>query len=315
MRAPDARAVGVDIGGTKTHLAAVDAGRALNEQVLPTESWRVRRPEEDAVTLAGLARQTLGGAEPEVLVVGAHGCDSAQSCAAFQHLLAGQTTASVLVLNDSELLLPAMGLAEGIAMIAGTGSIAVARGADAAMLTAGGWGWFLGDEGSASGLVREAARAVRAALDRGEPPDALAQALLEALGIDDPILFGRALLREGSAARIGRHAPLVFAAAERGSALAATVIAEAGAALALLVGRLVRRGATGRHVVVGGGVITAQPRLLSAFETALQAAAPGWTSVVLQAPPVAGAVALARRLLRGETVANLPAPSRRDGGT
>ena len=40
----------------------------------------------------------------------------------------------------------------------------------------GGWGAVLGDEGGAAGLVREAARAVWAAHDRGEAPDALAEA-------------------------------------------------------------------------------------------------------------------------------------------
>ena len=53
-------------------------------------------------------------------------------------------------------------------MVSGTGSIGVARDADRNLVIAGGWGWILGDEGGASGIVREAVRAVLAAIDPGE---------------------------------------------------------------------------------------------------------------------------------------------------
>ncbi len=53
---------------------------------------------------------------------------------------------------------PAAGYADGIGVVSGTGSIAVARTAEGRMLAAGGWGWILGDEGSAPALVREAAQ-------------------------------------------------------------------------------------------------------------------------------------------------------------
>jgi glucosamine kinase len=300
--------VGVDIGGTKTQLVVAGDGITLVDQTGMTGGWRRHRPEEDAAALVAMIRDTAGGAEPAAIVVGAHGCDSTEQCRAFQALIAARTDGAVLVLNDSELLLPAAGRAMGISVIAGTGSIAVARLSDGAMLTAGGWGWFLGDEGSASGLVRDAARAVRDALDRGQALDPLARTLLEDLDIDDPVRLGKTLAAEGSAAGIGRHAPALFAAAEGGSQLARSVIEAGGQALALLVRRLVDRGAKGGCVVAGGGVIARQPRLMRAFESAMAEQVPGWSVTLLATPPAFGAIRLAENLVRGDLPPQLPRP-------
>ena len=201
------------------------------------------------------------------------------------------------VVNDAELLVPAAGFADGIGVVAGTGSIAVARRPDRTMLVAGGWGWILGDEGSAPGLVREAARAVRAAIDAGEPPDALAEALLGTLGTDDPTELGRRLEATRGAEAWGRHAHAVFAAAEAGSRPARRVdrgwrsgAGDTGRA----AGRPRRAARTGGG---RGGVIANQPALMAAFAAELARVLPGTEAVLLREPPVTGALALAGRLL------------------
>jgi N-acetylglucosamine kinase-like BadF-type ATPase len=298
----------VDIGGTSTRIVGGCGTARFLDRVIPTASWRIRETAADAAALVHLVRDAADQSDPAVLVIGAHGCDSDLERLRFQQAVAAETRAVVLVLNDAELLLPASGVEQGIALIAGTGSIAVARQADASMLTAGGWGWFLGDEGSASGLVREAARAVRGAIDAGERPDILAALLSEALGLADITGIGKALVARGSAVAIGSLVPLVFDAERRGSRIAAAVIEEGGAALAALVLRLIGRGATGNSVVLGGGVLTAQPSLMDAFRRALAASAPSWTARLVPAAPVEGALSLARRILARDVPANLPPP-------
>ena len=299
---------GVDIGGTKTEFLVLDGDRKL-AKALPTADWRARvNPERDTVALIGALHGLIGDRSPAVLVVGSHGCDTDAECCALQQRLAARLTGTVLVVNDAELLLAASGRETGISVVAGTGSIAVARGRDRRMIAAGGWGWYLGDEGSASGLVREAARAVRGAVDEGKPLDTLGRALLEAVNIENPVELGRRLGERGSAAAIGSLAPLVFEAAERGSSLALEVIANGGRALATLTRRVLERGAPGRDVVTGGGVITRQPRLLEAFRAALAAAAPQLALHLLDQPPVKGAVVLALRLRAGDRPAYLPLP-------
>lgn len=300
--------VGIDIGGTKTQLIAELDGNTGGEAVVDTAEWRARIDHDaDVRALVSLLVATAGTA-PTITVVGAHGCDSDEERLALQTRLALHLRGTVLVLNDSELLLPAAGKTNGISVISGTGSIAVSRDASRRMIASGGWGWYLGDEGSASGLVREAARTVRFALDQGEALDPLGRNLLEALAVSSPIELGRTLGEIGSAAGIGRLAPLVFEAADAGSTHAEKVIVAAGMSLAVLAEQLVRRGAPRGDVVTGGGVIARQPRLLAAFHSALADRLPDVTLTLLHGQPVSGAMVLARKLSVGDLPATLPLP-------
>jgi N-acetylglucosamine kinase-like BadF-type ATPase len=299
---------GIDIGGTKTQLLVEADGETVGERVVHTAEWRARIDHDaDAQALVSLLVATAGAA-PAITVVGAHGCDSDEDRLALQASLARRLPGVVLVLNDSELLLPAAGKASGISVISGTGSIAVSRDALRRMIASGGWGWYLGDEGSASGLVREAARSVRLALDQGYSLDPLGLSLMEALSISSPIEIGRTLGEIGTAAGIGRFAPLVFEAADAGSTYADKVIVEAGAALAALTAQLIKRGAPRGDVVTGGGVIGRQPRLFAAFQFALTDRLPDLRLTLLREPPVAGAMVLARKLSLGDLPPTLPLP-------
>ena len=205
------------------------------------------------------------------------------------------------VVNDAELLVPAAGLDAGIGLIAGTGSVAVGRQTTTgAYLSAGGWGWVLGDEGSASALVREAARALMVRADAGAARDNLEPRLCASFGVSDLVELAARMSWDGGVERWGEHAPVVFQAADAGSAVARSVVSAGGAALAELVGGLVYRGAAGSTVVVAGGVLTVQRRLREAFAQALARRAPGFGVVVLTEAPVAGAVVLARRAVAKE---------------
>ncbi|GGA93847.1 ATPase [Brucella endophytica] len=301
--------VGIDIGGTKTHLLANENRKLVGERILPTGQWRGRFDDEaDASALVNLVTATAEGKPPTVTVIGAHGCDSDEDRLALQIRLARRLPGKVLVLNDSELLLPAAGKTSGISVISGTGSIAVSRDDQRRMLAAGGWGWYLGDDGSASGMVREAARAVRASIDEGDGLEDLGDALMRALAVSSPIELGRALGEIGSAAGIGRFAPLIFSAADAGSELARKVIGHAGGALARLAEQLVRRGAPTTDIVTGGGVISRQRGLFEAFQAALAERLPGASLTLLHEPPVHGAIQLARMLDAAQLPENLPIP-------
>ncbi|MER9316148.1 ATPase [Mesorhizobium sp. M0659] len=291
---------GVDIGGTKTRIMACQGERMIADEVLVTESWRIRQMEADATTLASIVAGLCGGVAPAALAVGAHGCDTGEQCLRFQALLGSRTSGAVRVVNDAELMVPAAGYIDGIGVVSGTGSIAVARTADGKMLAAGGWGWILGDEGSAPALVREAAKAIRHSLDRGQDGDPLIAALMRELGTDDQTKLGILLNETRGAAVWGRYANAVFDAAIAGSALAVRVIREGGAGLAALVELLIERGANPALVVAGGGVISEQPMLMAAFVEAMAKVSPSSQVLLLREPPVLGAVALARRLLVGQ---------------
>ncbi|MFE9453666.1 N-acetylglucosamine kinase [Streptomyces sp. NPDC006739] len=290
--------VGIDVGGTKTHLRALAGDATVTDRIRTSAGWRPHDPAAAADWLARLVTDALpAGARPSALAVGGHACETPRQCALIGTALRRHFDAPALIVGDAELLVPAAGLDKGVGLVAGTGSVAVGRAADGSPVQVGGWGAVLGDEGGSAGLVREAARAVWAAHDRGEAPDELAAGLIAAFGVAEVPALGAALESAADvSAEWGRHAPVVFDAAGAGSLLAHEVITAAGRSLAALVVRLAARGISVDDVVVAGGTVLAQPRLYDAFAAALAESLPGARPQPLRVPPVTGAVALARSL-------------------
>ncbi|MBB2910293.1 N-acetylglucosamine kinase-like BadF-type ATPase [Streptosporangium becharense] len=286
-------AVGVDVGGTKTHWRAVSSHAVVADRIVPSVL---------GAGIGDLAEWLAAGLREleipcDALGVGAHGCDSPALCRRLREELGHRLGAPVRVMNDAHLLPYAAGEPGAIGVIAGTGSVAAGTLPGGEPLLAGGWGWALGDEGSAAGLVREAVRAVLRDHDAGLPADELATGLLAALHADEVPALSQALASAPGAEEWGRHAQVVFAAAEAGSRTAARVVEEGGQALAALVETLISRGARASAVVAAGGVITKQPRLFAALADAVAARHPDLPVTLLATDPVAGAVRLAQELL------------------
>lgn len=296
--------VGIDIGGTKTHLRVEDAGAVLLDRSVRTAEWwhggHLHDPENVSALLALL--DALPGAAQSPLVVGAHGLDSEAQTLAFSQALAEAHDGPALAVNDVELVGPAAGYDEAIAVIAGTGSKVVGRRVDGTLVTAGGYGYILNDPGSAPALVRDAVRSLFDAVDEDEPRDALADLLYEHFAVDEIVGLSNALTMRPRVTTWGAAAPLVFAAADAGSARAAAVIAHAADELARSVELVHRRGAAGSDVVCAGGVITHQPRLLDALGASLAERGLALSLHLLDVPPVRGAIALAGRLTEAATV-------------
>lgn len=295
--APQASVVGVDIGGTKTHLRLRER-TGQRDLIVPTSDWRHREWHRDARSLLDLVASFAEGVPVAALGVGAHGCDDQAECLAFEEAFTAASSMPVRVVNDAELMPAAFGLEQQIGVVAGTGSIAVCRTAQDEMLVAGGWGWIIGDEGSAASLVREAAHAVALHLDSGgTDSDPLVRYLFLALEIPSAARIGSRLGSLGNAKDVGRHASLIFDAANEGSDLANTVIGNGGRALADLVSRLRLRGSQAHSVVAGGSVIASQPRLWNAFRAGVaELCDPDLSLLLHQGPPVEGAIVLADRL-------------------
>lgn len=151
----------------------------------------------------------------------------------------------------------------GIALISGTGSLAVGRNSGGESARCGGWGGMMGDEGSGYQISVAALRAAARADDRRGPKTRLLDALLQHYQITDaldliPIVYAKASNR----ASIASIAPLVFSAANSGDAVARQIIDQASSDLAEMVETLaVRLKMTDRPCMLAGtgSVLVHQP--------------------------------------------------------
>lgn len=288
--------VGLDVGGTKTAVVieTVDGVRLVDTTV-PSEDWDAEPLEHGVAWVAErLASLVPEGASVAVVGIGAQGLDNNDIAIEFASGLAALGYPTVAV-NDAALLPPAAGFDTGLGVISGTGSIGVGRDAHGRFVITGGWGWVIGDDAGAAGIVREATKAALWAHDEGHTDDGLLGALTSAFGVSGAERLARAVNDEPTMDNWAPRAPAVFSAAEAGSALAAGVIGAAAANLGSLVTQLLARGATGSVVVAAGSVIVNQPRLFEAFRERVAATHPDLDVHLLAAQPVEGALALARR--------------------
>ncbi len=287
--------VGLDVGGTKTDLVAetID-GAVVLDTTFASEDWDAEPLDAGAEWIVrALAAHLPADALVLSLGIGAQGLDTAAVAAGFERALAARGVRAAAI-NDAGLLVPAAGFERGIGVISGTGAIAVGSDADGELLVTGGWGWVIGDEAGAAGIVRVATQRALLAHDDGHADDGLLAALSAGFGVPDAERLARAVNDEPTMDNWGPRASAVFAAADAGSELALGVIHDAAAHLARLVAQLRRRGAVGTDVVAAGGVISNQPRLFDAFAAAVD---PALRVHLLGVRPVRGAVALARTAL------------------
>ena len=290
--------VGIDLGGTKTHVIAEVGGAIVLDRTVLTRSWQERNLLDDESNPRRLLA-FIGGLvdlRSAAVVIGARDLDSEQQMSLFGARVQQEHDGPTLVVNDVELLAPAAGLVDAIAVIAGTGSKVVGHGPDGAIISAGGHGFLLGDEGSAPWIAREAVSAVLEANDQGCKPDLLARMLMEHFDVVGVVEAGHAFASIVGLSNWAKFCPLVFDAADRGSAIATSVITAAAAALARDVALVHRRGAIGSDVLCAGGVITNQPRLYDELVREVGTINASLSVSLLTVTPVMGALALARDL-------------------
>ncbi|MCY1684634.1 N-acetylglucosamine kinase [Kocuria sp. SL71] len=192
--------IGLDIGGTSTRglradgpaaapgpelvIGAEASGGSSNVQNVSRDQARQRL----AAVLEELGAPGLDPAAQHVdVVIGAGGVDTDDDARRLRQLVieaAGTLAAARFrIVHDTRLLLAAAGADEGIALIAGTGSVAWGRTVEGSEARRGGWGYLLGDEGSSFWVGRAAVRRALRRADADEPADELDRAVLEARGL------------------------------------------------------------------------------------------------------------------------------------
>jgi glucosamine kinase len=287
------RLLGLDIGGSTTRARLVVDDEIAAEATAGSASLTASGPAAAARALTDLLGQLpdLTG-KLDAVCAGAAGALTAPDTRGFlqERLTPLTSSGRVVIVDDAALILPAAGLAEGVAVICGTGSIAVGHW-QGQRVRAGGWGYLLGDEGSGYWIVNMAIRSLLTRQSRGQPPGELDACLLAAAGAADLGALRAAFYRQPEPRHWARLAPAVLDCPDFAAAALASV---AAAALRDLAVAVVRRlpDAHGAPVVLGGGLM-AHRGLQAATIEAMQAALPASAVHVLRDPPVAGAIRLA----------------------
>ena len=206
----------------------------------------------------------------------------------------------VVVSHDAAIaLLGALGGADGVVVIAGTGSIAYGLEKEQSTRI-GGWGYLLGDEGSAFWIALRALQQVMWGFDgRTRQDPILYGAVQEYFEVSDaaqlvPLLYQTPLNR----GNIGGFSKEITRLAHQGHGFSQEVLAEAGRQLGNLavaalrnLGLVEKKGRVG----VSGGVFAAGQWVLPFMQEQIWQVAPNQTLTLPDFDPAAGAVLMAAR--------------------
>lgn len=187
----------------------------------------------------------------------------------------------------------------GVVVIAGGGAIAYGVTADGREAISGGFGYLLGDEGSAFDIGRQAVSAAARASDGRGPPttlEAIVRSALELTTMRDVtrVVYGAGFSRD----RLSLLAPLVVDAARTGDVVARRIVTIAGEELATSAVAVIRRlypPGEPATVYLTGGVFQAGDLILEPLRATLHEGWPEADARLPIHPPVVGALILARR--------------------
>jgi N-acetylglucosamine kinase-like BadF-type ATPase len=298
--------LGVDGGGSKTDCVILRAdgeivGRGAGG---PSNPLRVGFPAAfDAVRNAAAMAMAEANVVPQQITAAVAGLAGAGRRNTVKRALIFLTetlpNATNLVTTDLEIALEtAVGEGEGVVLIAGTGSAAFGRTAAGETARAGGFGPWIGDEGSAYDIGRRAVAAVAQTRDHAAPVTLLAEMIateLECPSWDD--------LHD----RIAQHAeqvfpkifPVVVAAADAGDSAAQEILFAAALALsqlALTVARRLGLQPKSFPLARAGGVFGRSKILDGMLDSVLRSGAPLADVTHLKISPAVGAARMAQRL-------------------
>lgn len=302
--------LGIDGGGTTTVaiLASADTGEVLgrgtagasNIQAVGVQTGlhALETCIDRAFHAAGIDRATTAAA-----CLGLAGIDRQEGLDVIHGWASRVALAErVTVANDATLLLAA-GTPEGwgLAVIAGTGSIAFVRTPEGQIGRCGGWGHLLGDEGSAYQITLLALRASCRAVDQCGPATSLVERFNRRMGLRQPADLIPAVYRgPWDRTAIAGLCPMVLEAADAGDQVAAAIIEKQALALARTASGAVKNAKlplADLPIALAGGVLLGSQIYRETFISGLQSAGIQPGPVTCVDDPALGAVVLARKAI------------------
>jgi N-acetylglucosamine kinase-like BadF-type ATPase len=295
--------LGIDGGGTKTHALLADlSGEVVGVGRDGPSNWESVGMEGAAETLRSVMGQALAAAgsvpgDVRAATFGLGGIDwpsDVQRLAPAVESL-GLPDSPELV-NDAFVALRAgTRRSWGVAVVAGTGTVAAGRNASGQTFRTLGLGYEYGDFGDAGDVTRTALGAIAQAFTGMGEPTTLTDSFLESTGCRTVEEMLEAISR--GLVPFPAGAPLVVRAASAGDPVAVGILERAGRSLGRAAGAVARRLDLADQefdLVLSGGLFRGRSHLLhDALRTEVTPAAPRATLVLLELPPAVGAVVMA----------------------
>jgi glucosamine kinase len=299
---PVAIFLGIDGGGTKTSCMVGDessllgSGMAGGSNVIRVGEEQAREAFAAAIRQA-CAVANVTAAQIERTCVGVAGAARSEIAEIVRQVLSQLVAGEIEVVGDMVVALEAaFGAGPGVAVIAGTGSIAYGRNSTGRTARAGGWGFAISDEGSGHWIGRSAVAAAFRAYDEGQST-ALLQSLMRTweVGTREQMI----LVANGSPPPdFPGLMKTILSAADAGDPIARTILTQAGAELAALAKIVIARLFAGSETVpvaMSGGVFRNCALVRQAFYDSLRSECPGVSLNANVIDPVKGALELARK--------------------
>lgn len=196
-------------------------------------------------------------------------------------------------------LLGASGGQPGVVLIAGGGCIAYGITVDGREGIAGGYGFLLGDQGSAFDIGLRAIDAATKSDDRRGPYTGLEPIVCQHFGLTSIRQITRVVYAAGfNRERIALLTPKVVGMADAGDGVARLLLADAAAEAAMTATGVIRQLCQPGEpvdVYLTGGVFKAGPAVRLPFDIALRSAWPSANPVEPRFPPVVGTLIAAAR--------------------
>jgi glucosamine kinase len=295
----------VDAGGTKAEFLLAEEDRELAratcdtiKRLNATEDQASHHLDEALVQLTAKTRVRMD--QIACTCIGTSGNTVPLVTDWLHENFARRVSGSLLIMGDVDIALDAVFPgARGVLALAGTGSNVAGRGEDGKIITAGGWGPMLADQGAGHWIGLEALRRGFLAIDEQRQTSLLEQArdLWGLPSVDALIEFANAEPRP----HFAEFVPRVVAAAASGDSIAAAILTQGGEDLAyvvhLVVDRILRA-ENGRHplpaIAIAGSVLGKVEPLRAALAASLRARYPKIEFVLKPADPVLGALYRAR---------------------
>jgi N-acetylglucosamine kinase-like BadF-type ATPase len=231
--------LGIDGGGTKTiAVLAERGGRELARHTVGGSNPNVAGLETAAGRLlevidACCSTSGVDAGEISAAVMGIAGVGHEEHRLGLEHRLRRQYGSGLnfAIVTDARIALEgALGGKPGIAVIAGTGSVTIAKSPDGQVSSVGGWGRVLGDEGSGYALGVEAAKAFARDLDGVANAPAIREAIISRVGWKSRKDLLAAAYHENF--ELSNLAPLVLDLAEGGDLPSIAILQRGAAAIA-----------------------------------------------------------------------------------